>query len=203
MKSQLAKTEVRAPFSGTIDDVITEQGSVVAPGASQLMRIVNLNDMYIETAVPEAYLTSVTNGKTVNIDFPVLGKVVEAKIRQAGSFINPANRTFKIEVDVPNKDGMIKPNLTAKLKINDYTNNNAIMIPLSVISENAQGQQYVYIVEDLNGNKVGKTERIIIKTGRSQGDNIEVLSGLEIGMDIVQEGARSVKEGQDVEIINE
>ncbi|MFK2819305.1 efflux RND transporter periplasmic adaptor subunit [Flavobacteriaceae sp. LMIT009] len=203
MKSQLAKTEVRAPFSGTIDDVITEQGSVVAPGSSQLMRIVNLKDMYIETAVPEAYLTSVTNGKTVKVEFPVLGKEVDAKIRQAGSFINPANRTFKVEVDVPNKDGMVKPNLTAKLKINDYTNNKAIMIPLSVISENAQGQQYVYIVEELDGNNVGKTKRVIIETGRSQGDNIEILSGLEIGMDIVEEGARSVKEGQDVEIINE
>lgn len=203
MRSQLAKTEVRAPFSGTIDDVITEQGSVVAPGASQLMRIVNLKDMYIETAVPEAYLTSVTNDKTVKVEFPVLGKEVDAKIRQAGSFINPANRTFKVEIDVPNKDGMVKPNLTAKLKINDYTNSNAIMIPLSVISENAQGQQYVYIVEELDGNNVGKTKRVIIETGRSQGDNIEVLSGLEIGMDVVEEGARSVKEGQDVEIINE
>ncbi len=203
MRSQLAKTEVRAPFSGTIDDVITEQGSVVAPGASQLMRIVNLKEMYIETAVPEAYLTSVTNGKTVKVEFPVLGKEVDAKIRQAGSFINPANRTFKVEVDVPNKDGMVKPNLTAKLKINDYTNSNAIMIPLSVISENAQGQQYVYVVEELDDNNVGKTKRVIIETGRSLGDSIEVLSGLEIGMDIVEEGARSVKEGQDVEIINE
>ena len=203
MKSQLAKTEVRAPFSGTIDDVITEQGSVVAPGASQLMRIVNLEDMYIETAVPEAYLTSVTYGKPVKVEFPVLGKQIDTKIRQTGSFINPANRTFKIEVDVPNNDGMIKPNLTAKLKINDYTNNNAILIPLSVISENAQGQQYVYVVEEVNTNNVGKTKRVIIETGKSQGDNIEVLSGLEIGMNVVEEGARSVKEGQDVEIINE
>lgn len=204
MKSQLAKTEVRAPFSGTIDDVITEQGSVVSPGMSQLIRIVNLNNMYIETAVPEAYITSVTNGKAVKVEFPVLGGMtLESKVRQAGSFINPANRTFKIEVSVPNKDGMVKPNLTAKLKINDYTNNNAIMIPLSVISENAQGQQYVYIVEEVNGENVGKTKRVIIETGRSQDDNIEVLSGIEVGMAIVEEGARSVKEDQDVEIINE
>lgn len=204
MKSQLAKTEVRAPFSGTIDDIITEQGSVVAPGSSQLMRIVNLKDMYIETAVPEAYLTSVTIGKTVKVEFPILGdQVIETKVRQAGSFINPANRTFKIEVPVPNKEGNIKPNLTAKLKINDYTNNNAILIPLSVISENAQGQQYVYIVEEMNENNVGKTKRVIIETGKTQGDIIEVLSGVEAGMDIVEEGARSVKEGQSVEIINE
>ena len=204
MKSQLAKTEVRAPFTGTIDDIITEQGSVVAPGMTQLMRIVNLKDMYIETAVPETYLTSVTKGKSVMVEFPVLaGKRIDASIRQAGSFINPANRTFKIEVGVPNNGGMIKPNLTAKLKINDYTNENAILIPQSVISENAQGQQYVYIVEELNGNNVGKTKRVIIETGKAQGDIIEILSGITVGMDIVEEGARSVKEGQSVEIINE
>lgn len=204
MQSQLAKTEVRAPFSGTIDDVITEQGSVVAPGASQLMRIVNLKDMYIETAVPETYIASVTKGKSVKVEFPVLGgKSIDAKVRQAGSFIHPANRTFNIEVAVPNKNGDIKPNLTAKLKINDYSNKNAILIPQSVISENAQGQQYVYVVEEVNGNNVGKTKRVIIETGKTQGDIIEVLSGVKVGMEIVEEGARSVKEGQSVEIINE
>ncbi|WP_313791166.1 efflux RND transporter periplasmic adaptor subunit [Lacinutrix neustonica] len=54
LKSQLAKTSVRAPFSGVIDDIITEQGSVVAPGQTPLLRIVNLNDMYISVDVPRA-----------------------------------------------------------------------------------------------------------------------------------------------------
>ena len=71
---------------------------------------------------------------------------MDAKIRQAGNFINPANRTFKIEVAIPNKDKSIKPNLTAKLKINDYTNEKAILIPQSIISENAEGEQYIYII---------------------------------------------------------
>ena len=75
IKSQLAKTEVRAPFSGTIDDVITEQGSVVGAGMSQLMRIVNLKDMYIETAVPEAYLTSVSEmARSYKLNFLFLAK---------------------------------------------------------------------------------------------------------------------------------
>ena len=65
---------VRAPFSGTIDDVITDQGSVVAPGQSQLFRIVNLKDMYIETNVPESYITNVSPGKSVQVSFPVLAK---------------------------------------------------------------------------------------------------------------------------------
>ncbi len=202
LKIMLAKTSVRAPFSGVIDDVITEQGSVVAPGQSQLMRIVNLNNMYIETNVPESYITSVTEGKSVQIDFPVLGKSITGVIRQAGNFINPANRTFKVEIAVPNEDRNIKPNLTAKLKINDYTRNNAILIPQNIISENATGEQYIYVVDSINSNNEGKVNRIIIETGKSQGDVIEVISGLEKEVEIIKEGARSVKDGQSVKIIN-
>lgn len=203
MEQQLSKTVVSAPFSGIIDDVITEQGSVVSPGQVPLFRIVNLSDMYVETDVPERFLPDVTKGKHVKVNFPVLNKTIETEVRQASSFINPANRTFKIEVAVPNQGEMIKPNLTAKLSINDYTNANAILIPQSVISENAKGQQYVYVIENLNDNNVGTTKRVIIETGKAQGDVIEVLSGVEVGMNIVEEGARSVKEGQNVEVIND
>lgn len=200
LQQQVGKTVVRAPFSGSIDDVITEQGSVVAPGQSMLFRIVNLDDMYIETDVPERYVSDIIKGKVVKVNFPVLGKEVDAKVRQAGNFINPANRTFKVEVALPNKDITIKPNLTAKLKINDYTNENAILIPQSIISENAEGKQYVYTITDKVENKA-KVKREFIETGKTQGDYIEVLSGIENGEEIIQEGARSVKDGQDVKIL--
>ncbi len=203
LKSMLAKTTVKAPFSGVIDDVITEQGTVVAPGQSQLFRIVNLNNMYVSTNVPESYLQQVTVNKKVLVEFPVLGKTIEAKIRQTGNFINPANRTFKIEVAVPNKDKSIKPNLTTKLKINDYTNENALLIPQSIISENANGEQYIYVVKDKKDSNEGVAMRIIIETGKTQGDVIEVLKGIENGVEIIQEGARSVKDGQTVKIIND
>ncbi len=200
LKQQVGKTVVRAPFSGTIDDVITEQGTVVAPGQSMLFRIVNLQDMYIETDVPERYISNVIPGKKVEVEFPILGKKLDAKIRQAGNFINPANRTFKAEIAINNKNNNIKPNLTAKLKINDYTSDNAILIKQSIISENAEGEQYVYIVSNKN-DSMAKAKRVIIETGKTQGDNIEVLSGLKNGDEIIDEGARSVKDGQDVKIL--
>ncbi|MEZ4801283.1 MAG: efflux RND transporter periplasmic adaptor subunit [Gelidibacter sp.] len=201
LKQQLAKTTVRAPFSGTIDDVITEQGSVVAAGQTQLMRIVNLDDMYIETEVPERYVSDVTVGKHVTVDFPVLGKTMDTKVRQASDYINPANRTFKIEVAIPNKEKSIKPNLTAKLKINDYTSEKALLVPQSIISENAEGEQYVYVVDDKNNEGEGTAKRVIVKTGKTQGDVIEVLEGINDGAELIKEGARSVKDGQPVKVI--
>ncbi|OEK09271.1 efflux transporter periplasmic adaptor subunit [Flavivirga aquatica] len=200
LQQQVGKTVVRAPFSGTIDDVISEQGSVVAPGQSQLFRIVNLNKMYIETEVPERYISTIVKGKEVKVDFPILGKQLDAKIRQAGNFINPANRSFRVEVEIPNKDRSIKPNLTAKLKINDYTNDKAILIPQSIISENAENQQYVYTITNKVENKA-TVKRVIIETGKTQGDYIEILSGLKNGIEIIDEGARSVKDGQEVKIL--
>ncbi len=203
LQIQLAKTNVRAPFSGIIDDVITEQGSVVGAGQSQLMRIVNLNNMYIETDVPESYLPYVSKNNNVVVEFPVLGKIMNAKIRQTGNFINPANRTFKVEIAIPNKDNTIKPNLTAKLKINDYTNEKAVLIPQSIISENEKGEQYIYIIKDRNDNDEAIAKRVIIQTGKTQGDVIEVLDGVVNGTEIIQEGARSVKNDQSVKVINQ
>ena len=208
MKSQLGRTVVKAPFSGVIDDVITEQGTVVAPGVP-LFRIINLSDMYVSAEVPETYLKTIHKGKNVSVYFPVLDETVETRIKQSGDYINPANRSFPIEIDVPNKNGNIKPNLTARLSINDYTAENAILIPLNVINENAAGEQYVYTAEVYtepgrstkaqDNTTVAKQQ--IITTGKSQGDKIEVLSGIKTGDQIIVEGARSVKDNQEVRIL--
>ncbi len=201
LKSQLGKTSIRAPFSGVIDDVITDQGTVVAPGQG-VFRIVNLKDMYIKADVPERFLASVTPGKEVAIEIPMLGQTLMSTVRQTGNYINPNNRSFSIEVDVPNNDGNVKPNLTAKVKINDYSNESAILIPLNVISENAENQQYVYKAISNGEEDKAVAERMIITTGKTQGDLIEVLEGLNAGDVIIVEGARSVKDGQEVKIIN-
>ncbi len=201
MKSQLGKTAVRAPFSGIIDQVITDQGTVVAPG-QPVFRIVNLSNMFVTSEVPESYLTSVVSGKKVDVLLPVLGKTIESTIRQTGNYINPSNRSFTIEVDVPNKDGNVKPNLTARLSINDYTAEHAILIPLSVINENSEGDQYVYTAfakTDSGKNKI-VAKRQIIKTGKTQGDLIEVIEGLKNGDQVIEEGARSIKDNQEIKI---
>jgi RND family efflux transporter MFP subunit len=200
MKSQLAKTIIRAPFTGTIDDIITEKGSVVGPG-TPVMRIVSLNNMYLEAEVPEKNIGSVKKGSEVIVNFPVLGESLNTKVSQVSNYINPENRSFNIQVAVPNKNGKIKPNLTSKIQIKDYSNPNAITVPISIISENAEGEQYLYIADNLNkdGNAIAK--KVIIKTGQSQNGSIEITEGIKDGDQIINEGARSVKDGQKVSII--
>ncbi|MCE2613815.1 efflux RND transporter periplasmic adaptor subunit [Flavobacteriaceae bacterium D16] len=201
-ESQLAKSRITAPFSGIIDDVIQDEGTVVAPGTGvAVFRIVNLSDMYISVDVPESYLEGVTKGKEVKVFFPVLGDSIITQVRQTGNFINPANRSFSIEIPVPNQTGNIKPNLTARVQINDYSNSEAILIPQSVISENAEGEQYVYLAADTTDDEIAQAAKVVVLTGRTQGDFVEVLSGISAGDQIIREGARTVREGQQIKII--
>lgn len=197
MQEQLSKTVITAPFNGTVDDIITDQGSIVAPGA-QIIRIVNLGNMYLEAEVPETYIGSITEGTEAKVNIPVLNEEVTTKVVTASDFISPNNRSFRVKINIPNKGGEIKPNLTAKVKINDYSNKNVIQVPVNILSENADGEQYVYRAvkkgEDLFA------ERAIVTTGRTQDGKIEILSGIKAGDIILLEGARSVKDGQRISI---
>lgn len=103
MQAQLSKTVVRAPFSGTIDEVIVERGQVVAPGQS-LFRIVNLGNMYVTANVPENYLSKLKLGASVEVYLNAIGKTYKGKVRQVGTYINPNNRTLSIEIAVPNSE---------------------------------------------------------------------------------------------------
>lgn len=200
LNKTLDKSKITAPFSGVIDDVIKEEGNIIAPGpGSEIFRIVNLNNMYIEAEIPESHLPTIKKGKEVEVNFPAIGEGVTSSIRQVGNFINPGNRSFTVEISVPNKKGLVKPNLTARLKINDYTNDQAILIPQSIISEDSEGQQYVY-----TASKKGKStfaSKTFVETGKTSGDSIEILSGLTDGDQIIVDGARTVKNNQEVRII--
>ncbi len=200
MRSQVGKTIVRAPFSGTIDDIITERGSVVSPG-SPIMRIVNLSNMYLEAEVPEKNIATVKKGTDVIVNFPILGETINAKVTQASNYINPANRSFNIQINVPSKNGQIKPNLTSKIQIKDYTNPNTIIVPISIVSENADGEQYLYIAENVTKDGQAVAKKVIVKTGLSQGNYVEITEGIKDGNLVISEGARSVKDGQKVSII--
>lgn len=200
MRAQIAKTVIRAPFSGTIDEIVSERGSVVGPG-TPILRIVSLGNMYLEAEVPEKNIGTIKKGSDVIVNFPVLGETLNTKVTQVSNYINPENRSFNIQIAVPNKNGNIKPNLSSKIQIKDYSNAKAITVPTSIISENADGEQYLYIAQnpDKDGNAIAK--RVIVKVGLSQGELVEITDGIKDGDLIISEGARSVKDGQKVAII--
>lgn len=201
LQKQLDKTNVRAPFNGTIDQIITDQGSLVNIGQSPLMRIVNTSDMYVKADVPENYLGKVNKGSEVLVDFISIGKTYTGKIRQVSNYINPDNRSFSIQVALPNKDNMLKPNLIATIKLNDYISNNTIVIPNSIVQKNSNNESLIFIYTPEQTNS-GTVKQTVIKTGKEQNGSIEVLDGLKPGDMIVIEGARTLRDGQEVSTKN-
>ncbi len=194
IKAQLSKTIIKAPFAGIIDEVFVEKGQVVAPSQQGLMRIVNLSNMYVSTSVPEIYIGKLKVGTVVDIFLTSLGKTYNGKVRQVGSFINPTNRSFGIEVSIPNPDNLLRPNQVASLKITDYSSKNALVVPTNIIQEDGQKNKFVYIVTNSNG-KTGIAKKVIVKTGQSSENVTEILSGLSASDVVVSEGLNTIAEG--------
>lgn len=194
INAQLSKTVIRAPFTGTIDEVFVEKGQVVAPSTQGLLRIVNLGNMYVSTSVPESYIGKLKVGDLVDVYLTSLGKTYKGKVRQVGNFINPNNRSFGIEVSVPNPENLLRPNQVAKLKITDYSSKGAVVVPTNVIQEDGKADKYVYVVEGSNG-KTGTAKKVIVKVGKSSDNVTEILSGLKSNDVIVTEGVNSISDG--------
>ncbi len=193
-KAMLSKTEIRAPFSGTIDEVFVERGQVVSAGPQGLMRIVNLNNMYVSTSIPESYIGKLKVGTQVDVFLTSLNKNYKGKVRQIGNFINPNNRSFGIEVSIPNPENLLRPNQVAKLKVIDYTVKNAIVVPSNVVQEDGKGNQFVFVAANSNG-KTATAKKTMVTVGKSSDNLTEILSGLNANDIIVIEGVNTISEG--------
>ena len=201
MKRQLAKTRVYAPFNGTIDQVFSNQGANVAPGVTPILRIVNLNSMYVEADIPENYLTAVTKGSKALVEIPVLGQSQSTVIRQTGSYIQPSNRNFRIEAALENPTKEIKPNLNAKLSVIDYTNPTALMVPRRIIRSNAQGQHYIFVLANPEGENLFVASQQFIELGKTKNEMIEITKGVAEGDLLIDEGVSLLEPNQKVKRI--
>jgi len=201
MRRQLAKTKIYAPFNGTIDQVFANQGANVAPGVTPILRIVNLNSMYVEADVPENYLTSVTKGSKAVVEIPVLGQSQITSIRQTGSYIQPSNRTFRVEAPLDNPNGDIKPNLVAKLNVIDYTNPEALMVPRRILRQNAEGVYFVFALSNSEGENSYAAEQRFVELGKSKNEMIEITQGISQGDLLIDEGVSLLEPNQKVKRI--
>ena len=202
MKDRLAKTKIYAPFEGEVDEIISNQGSNLIPGVSQILRLVNLDEIYAEASVSEKYIANIDKGTKVVVQIPLLGREIVSEIIQTGNFINPSNRTFRVEVPVKNIDNKIKQNLDAKIKINIYSKPDAVVIPLRIIREDATGKNFVYVMSEDIKDGVYITSKTFISLGNKNSNEVEVTDGLKIGDELVLEGANIVEDSQRVKIIN-
>lgn len=191
LKTQLDRSYVRAPFNGTVETVNVRLGELVQPG-TPVVQFVGESDLFIEADISEAYIGVLSKGDSVDVSFPSISKTIQTKVSAVGAIINPNNRTFKVEVFLPNMPE-VKPNMISVLKIQDYKNPNGVTVPGHLILSDTKGD-YVFVVEN------GMAKKRYVKRGKAYADQTEIIEGLQGNETLVDKGFREVGDNFSVNI---
>lgn len=200
LEYQLTKFKIHAPISGIVEKKFLKTGEVAMPGAP-IIQILNNKKVKVVADVPENYLKAIKKGEKVSVRFPSLEETYELPVNLVGSSIDPANRTFKIEMNINNHNGYMKPNLLAEVLINDFVLEDVIVVPLSVVQQEISGRSFIYITQ--KGDEGLYAQKKYVETGKSYANEIVIQSGLDKTMELINEGARNVTERDLIEINND
>ncbi len=192
-KEQWDMAKVKAPISGSIDEVMIKPGQTVMPGMP-IARLINFSKLKIDAEVPESYAGRIKPGNAIKIFFPDIQKDFDSKITYVSPVINQVNRTFKVEAALPPNMKGILPNMISILKIVDYTNPKATVIPINVIQKDSQGDFVMIADSTATGQWHAMKKPIII--GRFYNDQVEIVSGLDQNHKIITVGYQDLIEGQ-------
>lgn len=192
LQTQLALSIVKAPGEGVVDEIYRKEGEMVMPG-TPMVQFVNLNNMKMLADVSEMYVKSVKQGDKASVSFPALGiENLDAQINRTSNVINLKNRTFKVEVSLPNKDQILKPNAIGMLKIKDFEADSAFVVPTMILGKDSKGD-YLYTVIDKDGKKVAR--KTYVKTGKTSGSKTMITEGLNPNDNVITAGYNEVSDG--------
>jgi membrane fusion protein, multidrug efflux system len=195
LNAQLDLFIIQAPFSGIVDRIISKEGELGAPGMP-ILQLVNLNALKVKADVSEHYLPAVKKGETVEVCFPTYPDLcVEETIFRTGNVIQVDNRTFTIELRMNNIENKLKPNMMAVIEINDYTRENSIIVPSSIIKNDIKGK-FLFVAKEVDGVQIA--QKTMVETGRSYDGNTVVLKGLKQGDNVIVKGFNTVATGTEI-----
>jgi len=193
-KEQLGQTRIYAPIGGTVDYVVLKIGQAISPGMP-LCNILNLSNLKIQGEAPEVYASKVRQGDQVNVYFPDLKKEITTKVKYVSKSINTTNRTFTVECLLP-QNADYRANMIAVMKIVDYQKPNAITVPVNVI-QTAEDGDFV-LIADKTGDKQATARKAPIKQGNNYNGEVEILSGLKKGDQVITTGFQEVNNGEKI-----
>jgi RND family efflux transporter MFP subunit len=197
LQTQLALSIIKAPGEGIVDEIYRKEGEMVMPG-TPVLQFVNLNNMKMIADVSEMYVKSVKKGDTAIAYFPALGiENIKAVINRTSNVINLKNRTFKVEVSLPNKDQVLKPNAIGMLRIKDFEADSSFVVPSNIISRDSKGE-YLYILKEEGGKKVAR--KTYVNTGKTSGGKTIIIDGITLNDKVIIAGYNEVSDGAIVKI---
>ena len=195
LQEQIDMAKIKAPMSGVVDAVNLKAGELASPGFSSIV-LVNTGTLRVKAEVAESYISKVKTGSAVDVYLPdagVQGKTISTKVTYAGKMINSINRTFNVEVALAANEENVAPNMIAVMKINDYKNDSALIVPLAIIQQNPNGSNYVYVAVQKGTDLVAeKREVTYLWTYNGMAD---ITSGLRTGDQLIIEGSSELNQG--------
>lgn len=194
LKAQLAKTVIRAPFSGKIGLRFISMGSYITP-STRITSLTNRNPIKIDFAIPAKYSKEVRKGTQINFSIEGDSQKHFGSVFAIESKIDPNTRTLLLRAQSPNPNGSLTPGAFARVEIVLKSKKNSILIPTESVIPDVKGQK-VFIVRN------NKAESVSVEVGNRADKNVEILSGLSIGDSLIISGVLQVKDGGDVKIIS-
>lgn len=194
LETRLSKSYVVSPISGVVDQKFMGRGEVCSPG-SPILNIVDVSQVKISGGMPERFIGDVAKGTEVKITFDVYpGEEFTGKVSYVSPVISSTNRTFEIEIVLNNKDGRLKPEMSANVLIEKSKIEEAVVLPQDLIVDFGE-EKYVYVIENDHAKK-----RVLTIGGRNNND-VLISGGLNPGDKLIYEGFLSVADGDKVQII--
>jgi membrane fusion protein, multidrug efflux system len=185
--------QVKSPIDGVVDESMVKVGQAAAPGIP-MATVVNFSKLKVKVDAPETYAGKIRQGNSVVVLFPDLKKEVSSKISYIGAAVNPANRTFKVEIPIRANEAGLLPNMATTVRVINYSNSNAIAVPINLIQKDLSNTDFILV------ESAGRAKKMPVKVGQMYGEKAEILSGLKTGDRIITVGFQDLNEGDAVKI---
>jgi RND family efflux transporter MFP subunit len=199
LEKQLEMANITAPFSGIVEDIIVKEGEIASPGM-QLLRLINLSVMRISARVSEAYISNVHSGSLVQIRVDAYPDLkISAQISRLGEVIDQQTRTFTLEVELDNQGEKLKPNMLTSVRIQDYEDKNALVVPSIILKQDFNGT-FLFCVSEAEGSS--KARKVYVESGITVQDITRIESGLGPKDLVITKGYNLVGDGTPVRIVN-
>jgi membrane fusion protein, multidrug efflux system len=199
LAARLDRTVVRASIDGVLDDRFVEVGAMVGPG-SPVARIIDSDTLKVTAGVPERYAGEFRPGAAATIIFENTGGGEYAgTIRFVGAAVNEQNRTFPVEVRLPNADGTLKPGMVARMRLPRAALSDALLVPREAVLRTEDGY-IVFVVREEAGRLVARSTPVV--TGPGAGNRVVIAAGLQPGERVISVGQQQVTSGDIVQIVS-
>lgn len=196
----LENTSVRAPFTGRLESKLLDVGEMVAPGAA-IIRLIGTQEYKISAGVPARYANAVHTGDEVDVWFDAEETdTLLSTISFVASSINPQNRTFKIEVDVPENSENYKVEMISNIRLRTNQQENVLIISEEFVYSKEDNYVVYVLAENEKGEQIAQ-ERVV-ELGNAYKTEVIIKNGLMEGDQLITLGSAFLDDGMRIKVMN-